>query len=118
MQGRHQTARLNALIVKSACAMLRHQTSAKFIQNFGVLEMIARNILVYKAMSELLKQNMKLSDAIAILQKHNAWRRGETDDMPNPYVIGDAVKLGIAIDKVLDAAKICLNLMSLDDLHD
>ena len=48
---------------------------------------------------------MNLDKAIAIVQKHNEWRRGEGDDMPEPFVIGDAVKLGIAIDTVLMAAK-------------
>lgn len=48
---------------------------------------------------------MNLDTAIAIVQKHNAWRRGDGDDIPEPFVIGDAVKLGIAIDTVLIAAK-------------
>lgn len=48
---------------------------------------------------------MNLEEAINILQKHNEWRRGESDDMPEPFVIGDAVKLGVAIDTVLMAAK-------------
>ena len=48
---------------------------------------------------------MPLDEAINILQKHNEWRRGESDDMPEQFVIGDAVNLGIAIDTVLIAAK-------------
>lgn len=45
---------------------------------------------------------MTLEEAIQILEKHNAWRRGNIEDMPEK----DTKNIGVAIDIVLHAAKL------------
>ncbi len=48
---------------------------------------------------------MKLTEAINLLENHNAWRRDESDTMPEMWPAGYARNLGIAIDLVLIAAR-------------
>jgi len=50
---------------------------------------------------------MKLAEAITILENHNAWRRNESDAMPEMWPANHAKNLGIAIEVVLRAAKEC-----------
>ena len=42
---------------------------------------------------------MDIKEAIKILKAHNLWRRDH--NIPNQYEMGDATKLGIAIDTVV-----------------
>ena len=48
---------------------------------------------------------MTITEAIDILTKHNAWRRDISDNPPEPFIIEEAVKLGIAIDYAISIMK-------------
>jgi hypothetical protein len=34
---------------------------------------------------------MKIKDAVKVLKEHNKWRRGDTDNQTEPYILGAAI---------------------------
>lgn len=48
---------------------------------------------------------MNLGEAIEIVEKHNAWRRDESDTIPDMLPADYAKNLGIALDTVVRSAK-------------
>jgi len=46
---------------------------------------------------------MSLTSSIDVLEKHNAWRRDQSE--VNPHVMQNPTEIGIAIDDVIKAAK-------------
>lgn len=51
---------------------------------------------------------MKLEEAIKILELHNKWRRNNLE--VNPYEMQNPIKIGIAIDTVVNTYKLLIEI--------